>query len=1476
MLTRHGLRITIRFSNCYEDAVWLCRNPCACHLFEFSCCLVWHEWPVEHVRRFIFSISAFQHRPSVCNENGAALVAASFGRAAWHSINIGRYGAEDPGQMASYSFYPDGPAHEHEDPRRAAEEPAEASAYERAGWNERRTSYETSWSGFWEGNQGSNLDSVEGAGSTQESSQRDGWWWTPQMWVWGKSLDEGITECVKKGWITTDAAFCAWWQQQKGPAASKQGARSCEKGCDGSVSGMGEGRTGDDDLSSQRNASAAGSKPYTGKEHIPAHDGVVSMREYTRRVRLFQANTSIDRSYQAGKLIEKLTGQAWESCETLDVSSLRCPDGVEKLLSHLWQELEPLEHLRVATTLSDFYQKFRRSRGQQFTAYDTAFRSQCLRLKECGAELSGAALAFWFLEKANIGEDLKRQVISGASGKYEYSKLREALVAIVPQVHHEEKTEKRWARHDYSKPSNRVHMADAAGSEDSVHGGDGPKPEEGGEPEDDPEQLEYEAEVLLTHAAKKRAAADKNRGFQKPETEEERSKRIENMKAKMACAACRSHGHIRYGHWHGDEACPYFDKSKPKAKPVFVVSQDPPSDGDSDDAFIVHFCGQEEDAVVLASNTSAQTVNDQVALADTCCARTVAGCRWMERHLKCLDEKKIPYVVLPDHQPFRFGDGPRLTAFAAVVCPIYVGQENHMILLRISVVDHDVPLLVSSRALKAMGTVVDLTEEKYQFKTIKTEIPMVQTKTGHIGFRILEGSDYSLDPLLQLDWSMFTDASAEIAFAGMGSCAKDRGRLISDSWHRRGSHEHECEETDGSSSCKDEQNVFVLSQPQGVVLKPSHCCATSRADSAHEVIDGKSLSHESGSKGAQEEGRVRCSPVRVDSHPQVVPGGNVTGEAAGDLQLGQTSDHPPTPSQLEALCKSRAPRPLRGKGVAVDGNRHPRHSPSSVDTRPFDCGADQLRNGSGDIRSFETSRTRGSTYMPSLQGEDARASEPDDKHQVLGVCSLSRMHPDIQQDVCRSASSNGAVQPEARWLCEARRWVEARKEDLGGWIRGNERRADQKGSPNSTPDREQLGRSGGSEPRLPGQEELREPMMWRASPEPEQVIHNKIRNGNQRRRLAKRGTWKRLIGNCAQLATAVVMFTSVCVGAAVDSCCFLTGQNDRPDVIEIFGGAAEVSLQFAQRGWRVIQPIDVQYGLDLKSEDTRKEIIGLIKDKKPRLVLIEWPCKFWGKLTDVNYNTLQRRRKLNMLRKEERPFLEMTEEIFKIQVADGNDALAENPLASYAFKEPPIKRVLEMPEVHVGVSHACRFNFRDPVNDQLIKNPTMWVSTSPEIIEAVSLKCINRAGNVDHCHRPCLGSKVTSHAAQYTKELAKAIHKGFIKTMKRKDPDRLRQLMNHVHKQIGKQENETKLVWTRDAVNKVRKESHVLVNENPGGQAVDDVSTLADGISFEIPPGRKLDPGARSVLRKLHSNLGHPSTKDLQRFMRNGGAPQRW
>ena len=46
----------------------------------------------------------------------------------------------------------------------------------------------------------------------------------------------------------------------------------------------------------------------------------------------------------------------------------------------------------------------------------------------------------------------------------------------------------------------------------------------------------------------------------------------------------------------------------------------------------------------------------------------------------------------------------------------------------------------------------------------------------------------------------------------------------------------------------------------------------------------------------------------------------------------------------------------------------------------------------------------------------------------------------------------------------------------------------------------------------------------------------------------------------------------------------------RPDVLEVFGGHAQISLRAAGHGWLALQPFDMLYGQDLLGPSQLKEL----------------------------------------------------------------------------------------------------------------------------------------------------------------------------------------------------------------------------------------------------------------------------------------------
>ena len=131
----------------------------------------------------------------------------------------------------------------------------------------------------------------------------------------------------------------------------------------------------------------------------------------------------------------------------------------------------------------------------------------------------------------------------------------------------------------------------------------------------------------------------------------------------------------------------------------------------------------------------------------------------------------------------------------------------------------------------------------------------------------------------------------------------------------------------------------------------------------------------------------------------------------------------------------------------------------------------------------------------------------------------------------------------------------------------------------------------------------------------------------------------------------------------------------RPDILEVFGGSAEVSLQFARRGLNVIEPCDKLYGSDLRDSNERAKLVEFVESKRPRLLVVSWPCTYWSPLCNINYRTNREKQQLRRLRDMEKPFSDLTEKLCNVQLKHGDDILGEKPLPSAAFREPQLERI---------------------------------------------------------------------------------------------------------------------------------------------------------------------------------------------------------
>ena len=153
------------------------------------------------------------------------------------------------------------------------------------------------------------------------------------------------------------------------------------------------------------------------------------------------------------------------------------------------------------------------------------------------------------------------------------------------------------------------------------------------------------------------------------------------------------------------------------------------------------------------------------------------------------------------------------------------------------------------------------------------------------------------------------------------------------------------------------------------------------------------------------------------------------------------------------------------------------------------------------------------------------------------------------------------------------------------------------------------------------------------------------------------------------------------------------------------------------QGMRALQPI--QFGCDLRDTKQRRWLLNVLEEKNPRLAVVAFPCTLWS-ILQRNTNYPDDLALLDRLRDQERPFLQLVEDIFESQQRRGAHALAENPAGADSFREPPLLRLRQ--RYYESTASMCCYNLRGK-SGGLMKKQTRFLATSPSLLEGLREQC---------------------------------------------------------------------------------------------------------------------------------------------------------
>ena len=105
-----------------------------------------------------------------------------------------------------------------------------------------------------------------------------------------------------------------------------------------------------------------------------------------------------------------------------------------------------------------------------------------------------------------------------------------------------------------------------------------------------------------------------------------------------------------------------------------------------------------------------------------------------------------------------------------------------------------------------------------------------------------------------------------------------------------------------------------------------------------------------------------------------------------------------------------------------------------------------------------------------------------------------------------------------------------------------------------------------------------------------------------------------------------------------------TAAGSQPWITEVFTTKEAVRKEAARQGLPTTRSYSLEFGDDLRLPKKRKEVLQDIRAKKPKLVLMAFPCGPWSNLTYFQKDQA----KVQARQERDRPFLRFVKEVAKL------------------------------------------------------------------------------------------------------------------------------------------------------------------------------------------------------------------------------------
>ena len=257
--------------------------------------------------------------------------------------------------------------------------------------------------------------------------------------------------------------------------------------------------------------------------------------------------------------------------------------------------------------------------------------------------------------------------------------------------------------------------------------------------------------------------------------------------------------------------------------------------------------------------------------------------------------------------------------------------------------------------------------------------------------------------------------------------------------------------------------------------------------------------------------------------------------------------------------------------------------------------------------------------------------------------------------------------------------------------------------------------------------------------------------------------------------------------------------------------------------------VDIKLGTDLLNAKNRTQLKQELRDNPPELLTLSPPCTHEGGWFNLNSTKMERFEYLK-LKAQSRILIRFCAELFQQQVSLGGRAVWEHPTGSKIWHYPEVEKLCR--RYHVVKLHMCRYGLQLPDSRNFIRKSTRLLVSHEDM---KSLERLCNASEDHHQHDVVAGShpgvgSVSVFAGQYAREFVTAVL----------------QTVPSFQGSVDLTKNEV-LEVVEDQL------------------STHNCEVLAAS-KIEL---KKTGSELKTVIDKLHRNLGHPPNHDMVRILRH-------